>query len=88
MGTEELTEMKIDVAVLQERYDNICERLIESKAKMDTIDAKFDRVLETMSDEAHRRKFAGRIWSGMSHLGAIVVAVLLAKIFHEPLSLP
>ncbi len=88
MGTEDLTEVKINVAVLQTQYDNICERLTEGKAKMDSIDEKFDRVLQTMNDEAHRRKVMGRIWTGVRHVGTIVIAVMVAKIFHEPLSLP
>jgi len=88
MAIEDLTPIKIDVAVLQERYDTICDRLTEGKLKMDAIDAKFDRVLQTMNDEAHRRKIMGRIWTAGRHIGTIVIAVIVAKIFHEPLSLP
>jgi hypothetical protein len=88
MGTEDLTDMKINVAVLQERYDTICERLTEGKAKMDAIDAKFDEVLQTMRNDATHRRIMGRVWTAGRHIGTIIIAVVVAKIFHEPLSLP
>lgn len=89
-----LTEVKIDVAVLQQQLATIQQQLADGREFMGKIDGKFDEVLTKMSEAAteravlaERAKIHGRIWSGIRHLGTLAVMFALAKIFHVPMSL-
>lgn len=87
MALEDLTDVKIDVAVLNERYANIQAALDKTNATVAGISVKFDEVLSTMHAEAERRKFSGRIWAVVSHGVTLVGAVVIAKLLKEPFSI-
>jgi len=89
-----IADLQVDVAVLQERYDNIVVRLDEGKSMMAAMDAKFDEVIKGMHEtameralEAQRRKWKSYMWTGARHLATIAGAVFLAKLLKEPLNI-
>ena len=91
---ESLTDVKVDVAVLQEQYATVISQLADGRAFMSKIDGKFDQVLERMTAadlaravEAERGKIHARIWTAARHLGTIAVTLVIAKVLHETVSI-
>ena len=90
----DLTDVKVDVAVLQQQFATIQQQLADGREFMSKMDSKFDQVLQGMHEaateravEAERAKIRGRIWSGVRHVVTLGVGLILAKVFHEPINL-
>ena len=90
---ESLTDVKVDVAVLQEQYATVIAQLADGRAFMSKIDNKFDRILDQMQEaatlravEAERNKIHSRIWTAARHIGTIGITLIIAKILHETVS--
>jgi hypothetical protein len=89
-----MTDIKVDVAVLQEQYATIQQQLADGREFMGKIDSKFDRVLDQMATAAtdravaaERAKIHNRLWTAARHIGTVVVAVVIAKLMKEPFSI-
>lgn len=95
---DQLVDARVSIAVLQTNYDNLSERVVEVRdemrsglasmgGKFDSMNGKFDLVLNGMREREGASKVRARIASAVSHIATGGVTIAAIKLLHIPLSL-